>query len=642
MKIESPLKIESLFLIVVGSLLLSVYYPGFGGPFLLDDFGNIVNAKVEKLNFEEVARVVTSNTSGMFGRPVSAITLALNYLINGDNPFGYKLFNWILHLVNTCLVYFLAFMLFGAARNDSDVKSNDVLETKFVAVFVALIWALHPLQVSTVLYVVQRMAQLSTLFILLALLVYLHGRRRYVSSGKGIYSMSFGFSVFGVLACLSKENGALLPIYVLGIELIVFKCSFIKGNICRGIKGFVMMFVCVPIVIGSIAIMVLFGRLTAGYSQYSNNGLTLLERLLTEPVVIFGYLQAILIPDINSMSLYQDFWKIQAELSPEVMVSVLVLSGLVAFAFFLRRSLPLVSLGVFVFFTSHGLESTFIPLALAFEHRNYFGTIGIAIAIGSLILQLKNHGNSNSGIPLLVAVVLVFGLAFQTHSRSIEWSDEFTLNSFAVDNFPDSFSARTWYAISLSKRGEVAKAIEQLDIAKTIKPEYAYPEVAKLQMNCLLGESIEEHYSLAVDEISTKIIDVTSLSVVLNTVENSKKGYCSGLSQNDISLLLAGAYHNTRTSLAGRMELILGFEYSSSLIRNGKIKDAKEVVLSMLERYPHHAISLILFGRIQGIENDIIGLEGTLDLLDTLSFRDKSKYALQLEQLRAKYSILTE
>ena len=47
------------------------------------------------------------------------------------------------------------------------------------------LWLLHALHVSTVLYTVQRMAQLSALFVFAGLLVYSYGRQRQRRSGRG-------------------------------------------------------------------------------------------------------------------------------------------------------------------------------------------------------------------------------------------------------------------------------------------------------------------------------------------------------------------------------------------------------------------------------------------------------------------------
>src|SRR5690606_5451195 len=89
---------------------------------------------------------------------------------------------------------------------------------------VAATWLLHPLLVSTVLYAVQRMAQLSTFFTLLALLAWLKART--ADKPRSFYFFGwFVMPAMSLLAMLSKENGALLPLYFLLLEVCAFRAG---------------------------------------------------------------------------------------------------------------------------------------------------------------------------------------------------------------------------------------------------------------------------------------------------------------------------------------------------------------------------------------------------------------------------------
>gem|GEM_PF-4294607 len=86
--------------------------------------------------------------------------------------------------------------------------------------FCAAVWALHPMQLSTVMYVVQRMTMLSAMFTLLAIIVYL----RYRSSQMTIMQRSYwlaSIAVLTLLSFLSKENGILTLVYIALIELFI-------------------------------------------------------------------------------------------------------------------------------------------------------------------------------------------------------------------------------------------------------------------------------------------------------------------------------------------------------------------------------------------------------------------------------------
>ncbi len=130
--------------------------------------------------------------------PLTLVTLALNYQAGGVEPFGYLLVNWALHLVNVALVCRFAWVL-------SDHRP-------WVAVFTALVFALHPMHVESVAWVSERKDVLYTAFYLLALLVwwrYLERRRRLD------YGLTLGCFV---LALLSKPAAVILPVVLLLLD----------------------------------------------------------------------------------------------------------------------------------------------------------------------------------------------------------------------------------------------------------------------------------------------------------------------------------------------------------------------------------------------------------------------------------------
>ena len=117
-----------------------------------------------------------------------------------------------------------------------------------MALWVALAWLCAPLLASTVLYVIQRMAQLATLFLLAGLLCYVMGRQRQVGGQprRGLALLLGGFVVFWPLAVLSKENGLLFPLLALVVETFVFR---FRGTVAtrRFLFGLFALTVLVPI-----------------------------------------------------------------------------------------------------------------------------------------------------------------------------------------------------------------------------------------------------------------------------------------------------------------------------------------------------------------------------------------------------------
>ena len=157
-----------LFALLVATVL--VYLPGLNGPFLFDDPPNLIlpiNAWLSgQTGWHEV---LLGNRSGLLGRPLSMLSFIANAATTGLAPLPFKATNLAIHLLCGLLIYVL---ISRVLTRDPQLRTR----AKLAALLVSAVWLLHPMQVSTVLYIVQRMAQLSTMFMLLGLLVFVLGR----------------------------------------------------------------------------------------------------------------------------------------------------------------------------------------------------------------------------------------------------------------------------------------------------------------------------------------------------------------------------------------------------------------------------------------------------------------------------------
>ncbi|MEY8252825.1 MAG: hypothetical protein RPR91_10595, partial [Colwellia sp.] len=105
------------------------------------------------------------------------LSFAFNYFFSGGyDASSFKITNIIIHIFNACLTFILAKKLLSlaAAKLATPTKQNTIA---YLAFGIALIWALHPINLTSVLYIVQRMTSLATLFSLLAIITYLNARK---------------------------------------------------------------------------------------------------------------------------------------------------------------------------------------------------------------------------------------------------------------------------------------------------------------------------------------------------------------------------------------------------------------------------------------------------------------------------------
>ena len=419
-----PFLFPTLLLIAVAL----VYLPGLAGGFIFDDFPNIVtNARLhaERLDWASVARAIGAYESGIYGRPLATVWFAADFAIGGKDPTAFKVSSLVVHLLNTALVYALLARLLA-------IPSLRVASPRLFALAVTAAWALHPLQVSTVLYVVQRMETLATLFILLGLIAYVHGRLAQSDGRPGGRWLVIS-ALLAALGMLAKESAVLFVGFALCLELCVFRFAPTPGAGRTLRNGFILL--------GVAGALVFFAYIVPTYSSpgsYANRDFTMIERLLTQARVLPMYLGQIVLPLPNSMTFYYDDLPVSTGLlSPATTLAGLALIvSLLALAWWLRGRAPLVALGILWFFAAHALTSNVLNLEMVFEHRNYVALLGVVLALGDGVRRLPMRDGPALKIAAVVGVLVLVGAL--TAIRSATWGEPFLLASDLVSKNPDS------------------------------------------------------------------------------------------------------------------------------------------------------------------------------------------------------------
>lgn len=465
------------------ALVFVVYAPGLGGGFLFDDFINLNRlGELGGVNdWNSAFEYLFGGNSAVAGRPLSLAS----FLIDDNNwptePYRFKYTNLLLHLLITTIVFAFSVQLARALG----IKTN---AQAMVAVLAAAIWALHPFFVSTVLYVVQRMAMLSTLFVFAGLTVYVLGRRR-LAAGRvpsGYLWMSVALAVFTPLAFLSKQNGALLPVLVLVLEFALLG-AFLATDPERWryrLWRAVFLYLPVLLMVGYFAIN-WNDTITAGYVR---EGLTLKGRLLTEARIIFDYLGHLLVPKIQTTGLLHDDYPMSRSLfsPPTTFFALLGIVALLALAFAVRARHPLIACAILFFFAGHLIESTFIPLEVYFEHRNYLPTLVLAFAAAVGITRIPTR----YAAPAALAIVTLLG-AF-TAARADLWSRPDELVLTWAEQAPESARAHQYSALIYMNRGLPDHARESLEEGLEHHPNHPVMNVQYLIALCATDRYSDE------------------------------------------------------------------------------------------------------------------------------------------------------
>ncbi|HEY6941803.1 hypothetical protein [Dokdonella sp.] len=409
-----------------------VYAPGLTGGWFFDDFPNIVrNPDVQPSRFglSELAGAALSSPASDLKRPLASLSFMVDAALFGLEPLGWKLTNLVLHLANGWLVFLLARALLEACA----LRARAIADAGRVAALVAAGWLLLPINLTAVLYVVQRMESLANLFVLLGLLGYVRGRLRMrSSSGDG-----FGACVASLLGAtaagmLAKETAILLPLYAAIVEAVLFRF----GDESRRDTRVLALFGTVLVLPGLVGAAMLVPWL-ANDATWASRDFTLATRLLSEARIVAGYVGWTLLPLPRSLSFYHDDFVVSASLfSPwTTAASLLALAAMAATAWYLRERRPLASIGIGLFIGCHLLTGTVLPLELVYEHRNYFASFGLLLAVVPALAAPARMW-PRAGQVLLGALLL--GWSALTLATAYAWGDPLRLSAELAARAPDS------------------------------------------------------------------------------------------------------------------------------------------------------------------------------------------------------------
>ncbi len=427
---------------VLLAVVTAIYWPGLHGGFLFDDFPNIVDnhaLHMTQLDLESLKAALSSPSGEQ--RPLAAASFALNAYFTGLDPEPMKAFNVIIHLLNAALIYALMLILLRLRDMQREPAPTRAPSRRFMALAIAAAWALAPINLTPVLYVVQRMESLCNLFVLVGLWMYLHGRERQIGGEAGWIWLAGGLLAGTGIGVLAKESALLLPLYATLSEwsLLRWRCANARpASILRRLHW-------TMLAMGAmLAILVLPGFISS--SSWGFRSFTLWQRLMTEPRVLWSYIDWTTLPNLGRLGFYYDDYVASTSLlsPPTTMFALLGLLALGMVAIASRKRGPLVSLGLAWFLAAHAMTATVVPLELVFEHRNYFASMGLFLALLAACEPLFLRPALQRVAPILLAAWIGW-LGFVTALRVQEWQHPLRLVESLAAKQPRS--PRTQYEL---------------------------------------------------------------------------------------------------------------------------------------------------------------------------------------------------
>ncbi len=436
---------------------LVAYHNSFTGPFIFDDLRSIPENPTIRHLWPIWPVLSPSATAMVGGRPVINFSLALNYVFAGTSVRGYHALNLAIHIV-------AALTLSGIVRR---TLQQPALRERFgaaadgLALAVAALWTVHPLQTEAVTYVSQRAESLMGLFYLLTLYCFIRG----TESPK----VEFWFAL-SIVACLlgmaTKEVMVTAPLMVL-----LYDRTFVGGSFRAAWTQRRWLY------LGLGGTWILLGYLMAGLQRRGVGyglGVTWQAYALTECWAVVNYLRLAVWPHPLVFDYGMDMVIHHAA---EAVAYALILLVLVAGTVVgLKRSPAIGFIGAW-FFVILGPTSSVVPIAYQpmAESRMYLPLAAVVVLEVMGIYALAGRRT------VAVVAVLAAGLGVLTMQRNEDYRTDIAIWADAVAKRPENSRAHCNLGVVLTRTGRIPEAVAHLDQALRITPGYA-----------------EAHYNLAV------------------------------------------------------------------------------------------------------------------------------------------------
>jgi tetratricopeptide (TPR) repeat protein len=424
-------------------LVLAIYANTFQAAWQFDDKPNIINNDFLHLRDLNPASLIqtlytnptdSSNPGTKLYRPVSFLTFALNWYVGRDTVTGYHVVNILIHFLTAGFLFLAALYLLGGPKLGPKYDHS-----KYVIAFgSAALWAANPIHTQAVTYIVQRMASLAALFYILGIFCYVKCRLSNFSLYRVLFMLGCALSF--LLALGSKENAVMLPASLILIEIICFqdfdrrlaKAAYFWGSIAAVVT---VLLIGIWLFLPQLFFSVLNG--------FQNRPFTLAERLLTEPRIVIFYLSQIYYPVPARLSIEHDVVISTSLFQPwTTLPAILLVLLLIGLGISQIRRRPLIALAILFFFLNHIIESTFIPLELIFEHRNYLPSLFLFLPIAAGLKRIYDYYRPTkralSTALAAFAAMLIIGLGAGTYVRNLAWATEFSLWRDAMVKAPHS------------------------------------------------------------------------------------------------------------------------------------------------------------------------------------------------------------
>jgi hypothetical protein len=521
-------------------VLVWVYLPGSKGELLLDDEGSIAPLEILEEQPELFWAKVFEETSGKLGRPLSMLTFAAEYAFLGGEASVIKRHSILLHALNLALVFYLFYLLLQARPEHST--------SAWPALVAATLWSLAPQHTSTVLYAVQRMAMLSTLLVLIALIAYLQYRchARGVTARVAWAALCF---VSVSAAPFAKENGILAIPLIIVIEALWLRPHARPFGSMSAYNRLMFYALLAGV---TLFVAYFFWNLDSIRAGYEVRSFSLEDRLLSQPRAIMDYARQFYWPNLDQLGAYHDDFAIgvPGDTGRDMLllgfILLLIAAGLFSGVYGYFSG---IGFAVIAYVAAHSLESGFFALEPYFEHRNYLPSVFLAL-VPALLLDRAYRADRRLGAPLVAwSYVFLVLLGLQTASQVKVWSNEILLSVHHLNGHPNSVRANTDMATRFARLGNYARAealsARAYELTHSQKAARSEREsdfhLRNIALACIAGAPVPQASLARLGEADPQrpLAETHTLDIMLALIKSER---CDGFAWDALAAKLADVY----------------------------------------------------------------------------------------------------
>jgi len=293
-------------------------------------------------------------------------------------------------------------------------------------------------------------------------------------------------------------------------------------------------------------------------------------RALTEPVILWDYVNRIILPRPQLLNVFNDHVIVQERLWGRSLIAIIAWVSCIVLAWAQRNRAPFLIFGLCWFLGGHALESTVLGLELSFEHRNYIPSLGLVFIVVSIAFALYSRAaKKKSGLFSVckMASVLVL-VAFSLNNLAVlrvesnSWGSNESFVSSAVADRPDSLRAWAEMMTYQAGKGDMEAASRVLYYVDSQWPNYPAVPVMKLLLHCADPKVVVPEQAEMLRRLRSGRFD-RALSDSLKQLFNAKSsGYCAGLTWDDYRLLIENALMNPKVSGTIEQNIIVLLAFS--------------------------------------------------------------------------------